>query len=95
MASFVLIGLDGFAVGLREWDLVLTAVYCGTFGWRPCQEYVGFARVCGVRRRSGYPVLREAREFVYGHLADQKAAEDSGAGRGCQAHLRAAGDYRY
>jgi aminoglycoside phosphotransferase (APT) family kinase protein len=29
----VLIDLDGFAVGPREWDLALTAVYYDSFGW--------------------------------------------------------------
>jgi aminoglycoside phosphotransferase (APT) family kinase protein len=27
------IDLDGFAIGPPEWDVVLTAIYCDSFGW--------------------------------------------------------------
>ena len=29
----VVIDLDGFAIGPREWDLALTAIYYDSFGW--------------------------------------------------------------
>lgn len=41
----VLIDLDGFATGSREWDLALTAIYYDSFGWHTRQEYAGGPRV--------------------------------------------------
>jgi hypothetical protein len=35
----VLIDLDGFAIGPREWDVVLTAMYYDSFGWHTREEY--------------------------------------------------------
>lgn len=77
----VLIDLDGFAIGPREWDLVLTAMYYDMFGWHTRQEYEDFARVYGydIRQWAGYPVLREVREFVMVTWLIQKAAEDAQA----------------
>ena len=77
----VLIDLDGFAVGPREWDLVLTAMYYDSFGWHTREEYEDFARVYGydIRQWPGYPVLREVREFVMVAWLIQKAAEDARA----------------
>jgi len=72
----VLIDLDGFSTGPREWDLVLTAMYYDSFGWHTRQEYEEFARVYGydVRQWPGYPVLREVREFLMVTWVSQKAA---------------------
>ena len=39
--------LDGFAIGHREWDLALTAVYYDSFGWHTREEYETFARLYG------------------------------------------------
>jgi thiamine kinase-like enzyme len=77
----VLIDLDGFAIGPREWDLVLTAMYYDSFGWHSHEEYEDFARVYGydIRQWPGYPVLREVREFVMVTWLIQKAAEDAQA----------------
>jgi len=77
----VLIDVDGFAVGPREWDLVLTAMYYDSFGWHTREEYQGFARVYGydVRHWPGYPVLRGVREFLMVTWLIQKAAEDAWA----------------
>jgi aminoglycoside phosphotransferase (APT) family kinase protein len=77
----VLIDLDGFAVGPREWDLVLTAMYYDSFGWHTRAEYQDFARVYGydIRHWPGYPVLREVREFLMVTWLIQKAAEDTWA----------------
>jgi aminoglycoside phosphotransferase (APT) family kinase protein len=62
----VLIDLDGFAIGPREWDLVLTAMYYDSFSWHTQAEYEQFAAVyeCDVMEWAGYPVLREIREFL-------------------------------
>jgi aminoglycoside phosphotransferase (APT) family kinase protein len=75
----VLIDLDGFAIGPREWDLVLTAMYYDSFGWHTRQEYEDFARVYGydITGWPGYRVLREIREFVMVTWLIQKAAEDA------------------
>ena len=72
----VLIDLDGFADGPREWDLVLTAMYYDSFGWHTREEYEDFARAYGydVRQWEGYPVLREIREFLMVTWLIQKAA---------------------
>jgi aminoglycoside phosphotransferase (APT) family kinase protein len=75
----ILIDLDGFTIGPREWDLVLTAMYYDSFGWHTRQEYEDFARVYGydITGWPGYPVLREIREFVMVTWLIQKAAEDA------------------
>jgi aminoglycoside phosphotransferase (APT) family kinase protein len=74
----VLIDLDGFALGPREWDLVLTAVYYDSFGWHTAAEYAAFVEVYGfdVMRWSGYPVLRDVREFLMVTWLSQKAGHD-------------------
>ena len=43
----VVIDLDGFATGPREWDLALTAIYYDSFGWHTREEYQDFVRVYG------------------------------------------------
>lgn len=62
----VLIDLDGFASGPREWDLVLTAMYFERFGWHTAQEYEEFVTAYGfdVTTWPGYPVLRDIRELI-------------------------------
>lgn len=64
--SPVLVDLDGFAVGPREWDLVLTAMYFERFGWHTDEEYLEFAADYGfdVMSWPGYTVLRNARELI-------------------------------
>ena len=62
----VLIDLDGFASGPREWDLVLTAMYFERFGWHTVQEYQEFVTGYGfdVMNWPGYPVPRAVRELI-------------------------------
>jgi hypothetical protein len=62
----VLVDLDCFAVGPREWDLVLTAMYFERFGWHSDDEYLEFASGYGfdVMRWPGYTVLRNIRELM-------------------------------
>jgi hypothetical protein len=64
--SAVLVGLDGFATGPREWDLVLTATYYERFGWHTDDEYAEFAADYGfdVTSWPGYIVLRNVRELI-------------------------------
>lgn len=77
----VLIDLDGFAIGPREWDLVLTAIYYDSFGWHTAAEYGAFAEVYGfdVMRWPGYPVLRDVREFLMVTWLSQQAGHDEQA----------------
>jgi aminoglycoside phosphotransferase (APT) family kinase protein len=61
----VLIDLDSFSVGPREWDLVQTALFYERFGWHTEDEYRTFVDVYGfdVMEWSGYPVLADYREI--------------------------------
>lgn len=74
----VVIDLDGFAIGPREWDLVLTAMYYDSFGWHTREEYEAFVRVYGfdVMEWPGYSVLRDVREFLMVTWLSQKAPGD-------------------
>ena len=73
----VLIDLDGFASGPREWDLVLTAMYFERFGWHTAQEYAAFAEIYGfdVMAWPGYPVLADIRELTMVTWLAQNAGE--------------------
>jgi Ser/Thr protein kinase RdoA (MazF antagonist) len=77
----VVIDLDGFAVGPREWDLALTAIYYDSFGWHTREEYEDFVRVYGfdIMQWPGYPVMRAVREFLMVTWVIQKAAESAQA----------------
>jgi aminoglycoside phosphotransferase (APT) family kinase protein len=73
----VVIDLDGFAIGPREWDIVLTAIYYDSFGWHTHEEYQDFVRVYGydIMQWPGYPVMRAVREFLMITWVAQKAPE--------------------
>ena len=77
----VVIDLDGFAIGPREWDLALTAIYYDSFGWHTRDEYEDFVRVYGfdIMKWPGYPVMRAVREFLMVTWVIQKAAESAQA----------------
>jgi aminoglycoside phosphotransferase (APT) family kinase protein len=62
----VMIDLDNFAIGHREWDLILTAVFYDSFGWHTAEEYEEFARAYGfdIMKWSGYSTLKELSEFL-------------------------------
>ncbi len=77
----VVIDLDGFATGPREWDLALTAIYYDSFGWHTREEYEDFARVYGfdIVTWRGYPVMRAVREFLMVTWVIQKAPESEQA----------------
>jgi Ser/Thr protein kinase RdoA (MazF antagonist) len=77
----VLIDLDGFAIGPREWDLVLTAMYYDSFGWHTAAEYAAFVEEYGfdVMRWPGYPVLRDVREFLMVTWLSQQAGHSEEA----------------
>jgi hypothetical protein len=93
----VLFDLDGFAVGPREWDLVLTALYFERFGWHTRGEYEAFVRGYGfdVMNWYGYPVLADMREVMMTvWLARRMAVDPAVAGEVVRriADLRAGGD---
>ena len=75
----MLIDLDGFTIGPREWDLVLTVLYYDSFGWHTRQEYEAFARVYGfdIMLWPGYLVLRSIREFLMVTWVIQIASESN------------------
>ena len=77
----VVIDLDGFATGPREWDLALTAIYTDNFGWHTREEYQDFVRVYGydIMTWPGYPVMRAVREFLMVTWVIQKAPESEQA----------------
>ena len=77
----VMIDLDGFAIGPREWDVVLTAIYYDSFGWHTREEYQDFVRVYGydIMTWPGYPVMRAVREFLMVTWMIQKAPESEQA----------------
>lgn len=76
--SPVVIDLDGFAIGPREWDLALTAIYYDSFGWHTRQEYETFVRDYGfdITQWSGYPVMRAVREFLMVTWVIQQAGDN-------------------
>lgn len=75
--SPVVIDLDGFATGPREWDLIQTALYYDHYGWHTREEYETFTRVYGydIMQWTGYDVLANVREFIQVTWMIQKAAE--------------------
>ena len=77
----VVIDLDGFAIGPREWDLALTAIYYDSFGWHTREEYETFVRVYGfdIMQWPGYPVMRAVREFLMVTWVIQQAGDSQKA----------------
>jgi aminoglycoside phosphotransferase (APT) family kinase protein len=73
----IVIDLDGFAIGPREWDLALTAIYYDSFGWHTREEYETFVSVYGfdIMQWPGYPTMRAVREFLMVTWVIQKAGE--------------------
>ncbi|HJQ45585.1 MAG TPA: aminoglycoside phosphotransferase family protein [Amycolatopsis sp.] len=77
----LLIDLDSFAVGPREWDLVQTALFYERFSWHTETEYRDFVRVYGwdIMTWPGYPVLADYREVSMTLWLARKASADEGA----------------
>jgi len=86
-----LIDLDGFSIGPREWDLALTAVYFDSFGWHTREEYETFVKVYGfdIMQWSGYPVMREVREFLMVTWIAQKSGESEQVAREAEKRITA------
>ena len=72
----VVIDLDDFATGPREWDLIQTAIYYHRFGWHTREEYEAFTKVygCDIMQWPGYPMLADIREFIMVTSVIQKAS---------------------
>jgi Ser/Thr protein kinase RdoA (MazF antagonist) len=73
----VVIDLDDFATGPREWDLIQTAIFYDRFGWHTREEYETFTKVYGydIMQWPGYPMLAGIREFIMVTWIVQKASE--------------------
>jgi aminoglycoside phosphotransferase (APT) family kinase protein len=87
----VVIDLDGFSVGPREWDLIQTAIFYDSFGWHTRDEYETFVRVYGfdIMRWSGYPVMRAVREFLMVTWIIQQASGNERAAAEATKRIRA------
>jgi Ser/Thr protein kinase RdoA (MazF antagonist) len=74
----VVIDLDSFSTGPREWDLVQTAMFYDSFGWHTREEYEEFVGVYGfdIRQWPGYPVMRAIRELLMTVWLIQAASGD-------------------
>jgi aminoglycoside phosphotransferase (APT) family kinase protein len=77
----ILIDLDDFRVGPREWDLVQTALFYERFGWHTEAEYRTFVEVYGwdIMSWQGYPVLADYREISMTVWLAGKAGANKGA----------------
>lgn len=77
----VLIDLDDFCTGPREWDLIQTALYYDRFGWHTREEYEAFTRAygCDITQWGGYPLLADVREFIIVTWIAAKAGESERA----------------
>lgn len=73
----VLIDLDSFAVGPREWDLIQTALFYDRLGWHTEQEYRTFVDVYGydLLQWEGYSDLADMREIAMTTWLSRKAGE--------------------
>jgi len=62
----VLIDLDSFAVGGREWDLIQTALFFDRLGWHTEAEYGEFVEVYGydITQWAAYSDLADMREIA-------------------------------
>ena len=84
----VLIDLDSFSIGPREWDLIQTALFYDRLGWHIEEEYRKFVEVYGydIMQWDGYETLADMREIAMTAWLSRKAADDEGAA--AEAHKR-------
>lgn len=78
----VLIDLDSFSVGAREWDLIQTALFADRLGWHSAVEYRAFVDVYGydVTQWAGYADLADMREIAMTSWMARKASTSRDAG---------------
>ena len=84
----VLIDLDNFSIGPREWDLIQTALFADRLGWHTEEEYRTFVEVYGydITKWDGYETLADMREVAMTTWMAKKATHDEGAA--AEAHKR-------
>ncbi|GAA2570372.1 phosphotransferase family protein [Pseudonocardia hydrocarbonoxydans] len=77
----VLIDLDSFSTGPREWDLVQTALFYDRLGWHTSGEYTEFVDVYGydLMSWSAYGELADMREIAMTAWLCRKADDSAGA----------------
>jgi aminoglycoside phosphotransferase len=87
----VLIDLDSFAIGPREWDLVQTALFFDRLGWHSRDEYRIFVDVYGfdIMRWSGYSALADMREVAMTSWLSKKAAQSDEAAQEARKRIAA------
>lgn len=73
----VLIDLDSFATGPREWDLIQTALFARRLGWHSEPDYAEFVHVYGydITQWSGFEQLADIREIAMTSWLSKKAAD--------------------
>ncbi len=71
----VLIDLDSFATGAREWDLIQTALFADRLGWHSVEEYRTFVDAYGydITGWVGYSDLADMREIAMTSWVGKKA----------------------
>lgn len=79
----VLIDLDSFAIGPREWDLIQTALFADRLGWHTPEEYRVFVEVYGydITKWSAYSELADMREIAMTTWLSKKAGESEATAR--------------
>jgi Phosphotransferase enzyme family len=84
----MLIDLDSFATGPREWDLVQTALFYDRLGWHTREEYQTFVEVYGydLMAWEGYTALADMREVAMTTWLSRKASDSPAAA--AEAHKR-------
>jgi hypothetical protein len=77
----VLIDLDSFSTGPREWDLIQTALFYDRLGWHTREEYETFVEVYGydIMQWEGYETLADMREIAMTSWLSKKAADSEAA----------------
>lgn len=77
----VLIDLDSFAFGAREWDLIQTALFFDRLGWHTEAEYRDFVDAYGydLLQWEGYPALADMREIAMTSWIGRQADSSSNA----------------
>lgn len=75
LGSPVVIDLDGFSVGPREWDLIQTAIFYDRLGWHTSDEYQAFVDGYGydILQWEGYAELANIREIAMTSWLSRKA----------------------
>lgn len=79
----VVIDLDGFSLGPREWDLIQTAIFYDRLGWHTRDEYLSFVEAYGydILRWDGYLELAKIREIAMTSWLSRKAATSTATAR--------------